>query len=115
LHPHLPDATNDSANSYLFGRRQAWFAFAMTLALMLFDYVDRHYNHGADTYPLAHNPVTSHYVSGPVRFPVDLRLYRRYEECTRWEAFVRQHFPDHPIPTKSKERARLHKEVDPSL
>src|SRR5882724_8508470 len=35
----------------------------------LFDYVDRHYNHGEDTYPLAHNPVTSHYVSGPVRFP----------------------------------------------
>ena len=45
----------------------------------LFDYVDRHYNHGDDTYPLAHNPVTSHYVSGPVRLPVDLRLYRRYE------------------------------------
>jgi len=38
----------------------------------LFEYVDRHYNHGDDTYPLAHNPVTSHYVSGPVRFPVDL-------------------------------------------
>jgi len=81
----------------------------------LFDYVDRHYNHGEDTYPLAHNPVTSHYVSGPVRFPVDLRLYRRYEECTRWEAFVHKRFPDRPIPTKSKERARLHKEVDPIL
>ena len=26
----------------------------------LFDYVDRHDNHGEDTYPLAHNPVTSH-------------------------------------------------------
>ena len=39
----------------------------------LFDYVDRHYNHGEDTYPLAHNPVTSYYVSGLVRFPVDLR------------------------------------------
>jgi len=81
----------------------------------LFDYVDRHYNHGEDTYPLAHNPVTSHYVSGPVRFPVDLRLYRRYEECTRWAEYVHKHFPDHPIPTKSKERARLHKEVDPIL
>jgi len=81
----------------------------------LFDYVDRHYNHGEDTYPLAHNPVTSHYVSGPVRFPVDLRLYRRYEECTRWEAFVHKHAPDRPIPTKSKDRARLHKEVDPLL
>ena len=45
----------------------------------LFDYVDRHYNHGEDTYPLAHNPVTSYYLSGTVRFPVDLRLYRRYE------------------------------------
>src|SRR5215813_5429543 len=81
----------------------------------LFDYVDRHYNHGDDTYPLAHNPVTSHYVSGPVRFPVDLRLYRRYEELTRWEEFVHKHFPDRPIPTQKKERARLHKTLDPVL
>jgi len=81
----------------------------------LFDYVDRHYNHGDDTYPLAHNPVTSHYVSGPVRFPVALRLYRRYEERTRWKAFVHKHFPDRPIPTQKKERARLHKVVDPIL
>ena len=44
----------------------------------LFEYVDHHYNHGDNTYPLAHNPITSHYVSGPVRFPVGLRLYRRY-------------------------------------
>jgi DDE superfamily endonuclease len=81
----------------------------------LFDYVDRHYNHGDNTYPLAHNPVTSHYVSGPVRFPVDLRVYRRYEECTRWEALVRQHVPDRPIPTHKKARARLQKAVDPVL
>jgi SRSO17 transposase len=81
----------------------------------LFDYVDRHYNHGDDTYPLAHNPVTSYYVSGPVRFPVDLRLYRRYEEVTRWEAFVQKHLPDRPIPTTKKARARFHKEVDPLL
>ena len=81
----------------------------------LFEYVDRHYNHGDDTYPRAHNPVTSHYVSGPVRFPVDLRLYRRYEECTRWKEFVHKHFPDRVIPTKKKERARFHKEVEPIL
>jgi len=81
----------------------------------LFDYVDRHYNHGDDTYPLAHNPVTSHYVSGPVRFPVDLRLYRRYEELTHWETFVQKHFPGRPMPTTRKDRARLHKEVDPVL
>lgn len=78
----------------------------------LFEYVDRHYNHGNDTYPLAHNPVTSHYVSGSVRFPLDLRLYRRYEECTRWETFVHKHFPDRVIPTKKKDRTRFHKDVD---
>jgi SRSO17 transposase len=36
----------------------------------LFDYVDRHYNHSDGTYPLAHNPVTSLYVSGAVRLPL---------------------------------------------
>lgn len=81
----------------------------------LFDYVDRHYNHGDTTYPLAHNPVTSHYVSGAVRFPLDLRVYRRYEELTQWEAFVHKHFAERPIPTTKKERARLHKAVDPVL
>ena len=29
------------ADGYLFGRGQAWFAFAMTIGLMVFDYVDR--------------------------------------------------------------------------
>ena len=81
----------------------------------LFDYVDRHYDHGDDTYPLAHNPVTSHDVSGPVRLPLDLRLYRRYEELPQWETFVRKHFPDRPIPPTKKERARLHKAVAPVL
>ena len=81
----------------------------------LFEYIDRHYNHGDGTYPLAHNPVTSHYVSGPVRSPVDLRLYRRYEEVTRWEEFVHKHFPDHEIPKRKKERTQLHKAVDSVL
>ena len=35
----------------------------------LFDDVDRHDHHGHRTYPLAHHPVTSVYVSGPVRSP----------------------------------------------
>src|SRR5919109_802578 len=81
----------------------------------LFDYVDRHYNHGDATYPLAHNPVTRHYVSGPVRFPLDLRLYRRYEELTHWEALVHKHFPEQSIPTTKQDRARLHKAVAPLL
>ena len=81
----------------------------------LFEYIDHHYNHGDNTYPLAHNPVTSHYVSGPVRFPVDLRLYRRYEEVTHWEEFVQKHFPGREIPKKKKERAQFHKAVDPTL
>jgi hypothetical protein len=81
----------------------------------LFEYVDRHYNHSDSTYPLAHNPVTSFYVSGPVRFPVGLRLYRRYEELTQWEAYVAKHFPDLQIPRDKKARNRLHKQVDPVL
>jgi hypothetical protein len=81
----------------------------------LFDYVDRHYNHSDGTYPLAHNPVTSFYVSGPVRFPVGLRLYRRYEELTQWEAAVAKYFPDLQIPIEKKARNRLHKRVDPIL
>jgi hypothetical protein len=81
----------------------------------LFEYVDCHYNHGDDTYPLAHNLVTSHYVSGAVRFPVDLRQYRRYEEVTQWEQCVQKHFPGREIPTHKKERTKFHKEVDLEL
>jgi len=58
----------------------------------LFEYVDRHYDHCDNRYPLAHNVVTSFYLSGAVRFPVDAQLYRRYEEITQWEAFVQQHW-----------------------
>jgi hypothetical protein len=124
--PWFQDRVNDRRLTYLLQQTQAVRDPKADGALILddtlcehvgslFDYVDRHYNHGDATYPLAHNPVTSHYVSGPVRFPVDLRLYRRYEEFTRWEAFVRLHFPARPIPPQKKERARLHKEVDPVL
>jgi len=81
----------------------------------LFEYVDRHYDHADAGYPIAHNPVTSHYVSGAVRFPVDLRLYRRYEEITRWEAFVLKHFPGTTLPKKKKERQKLHRGVDETL
>jgi SRSO17 transposase len=81
----------------------------------LFEYVDRHYDHGDDRYPIAHNPVTSYYVSGAVRFPVDLRLYRRYEELTQWETFVFKYFPITAIPQNKKERQKLHKQVDETL
>ena len=81
----------------------------------LFEYIDRHYNHSDHTYPLAHNVVTSHYLSDAVRFPVDIRLYRRYEEVTDWETFVKKHVPDRDIPRQKKARAKLHKEVDPVL
>ena len=81
----------------------------------LFEYVDRHYNHGDGNYPLAYNPVISHYVSEPVRFTLELRLYRRYEEVTRWEEFVHKHFPKCEIPKGKKERTKFHKEVDAIL
>jgi MFS transporter, Spinster family, sphingosine-1-phosphate transporter len=40
---HLPaeDSTTGSRDGYLISRGQAWFAFAMTIGLMIFDYVDR--------------------------------------------------------------------------
>ncbi len=124
--PWLQDRVNDRRVEYLLQQTQAVRGLKADAVLILddtlcehvgsvFDYVDRHYNHGDDTYPRAHNPVTSHYVSGPVRFPLDLRLYRRYEELTQWEVFVHKHFPDCAIPTTKKERARLHKAVDPVL
>src|SRR5919198_429743 len=81
----------------------------------LFDYSDRHYQHGDDPYPLAHNPVTSHDGSGPVRFPLDLRWSRRDEALTQWEAWVHKPFPERSRPTAQKDRARLHKAVDPVL
>ncbi len=81
----------------------------------LFEYVDRHYDHCDNRYPIAHNLVTSFYLSGAVRFPVDARLYRRYEEITQWEAFVQQHFPQREIPKEKKARQRLHKAVDETL
>jgi hypothetical protein len=81
----------------------------------LFDSVDRHANHGEDTSPLAHNPGTSHDGRGPVRFPVDLRLSRRYEERTPWEDCVRTHAPGRPLPTPKKARARLHQAVGPMV
>jgi SRSO17 transposase len=81
----------------------------------LFEYVDRHYDHCEGRYTLAHNLVTTHYLSGAVRFPLDVRLYRRYEEQTQWEAFVRKHFPEREIPTAKKARAQMHKQVDETL
>jgi SRSO17 transposase len=81
----------------------------------LFEYVDRHSDHCEGRYPLGHNLVTTHYLSGAVRFPLDVRRYRRYEEQTRWEEFVRKHFPERKIATVKKERNLLHKQVDESL
>jgi SRSO17 transposase len=81
----------------------------------MFEYVDRHYDHCEGRYPLGHNVVTTHYVSGAVRLPLDVRRSRRYEEQTRWEEFVRKHFPAQEIPTGKKPRTRLHKQVDETL
>lgn len=81
----------------------------------LFEYADKHYNHTDNTYPIAHNLVTSHFVSGAVRFPIDYRLYRRYEEFTEWEICVAKHFPNEVIPKKKKERASFRKRVESTL
>jgi hypothetical protein len=78
----------------------------------LFDDVDCHDNHRDGTSPLAHHPVTSLYVSGPVRVPLGLRLYRRDEELTQWEAAVAKPVPDLPIPREKNARNRLHQQLD---
>jgi DDE superfamily endonuclease len=79
----------------------------------LFAYVDRHDNHGDGTDPLAHHPVTSLQVSGPVRCPVGWRLYRRDEALTQGEMAVARHCPELKIPRERQARNRLHKQVDP--
>ena len=38
---HSIESTAGGPDDYLVTRSQAWFAFAMTFALMLFDYIDR--------------------------------------------------------------------------
>jgi SRSO17 transposase len=81
----------------------------------LFEYVERHYNHSDGRYPLAHNLVTSHYVSGAVRFPVNFEVYRRYETATEWEAFVQRYFPEQNIPKTASQRQVLHRQLDPQL
>src|SRR4029450_162332 len=40
FHPQA-NAPARAANDYPFGQRQAWFAFAMTIGLMMVDYLDR--------------------------------------------------------------------------
>ncbi|MDI9847313.1 MFS transporter [Rhodoblastus sp. 17X3] len=41
MHIQSADSGRAEPDSYLFGPRQAWFAYAMTISLMIFDYVDR--------------------------------------------------------------------------
>jgi hypothetical protein len=77
--------------------------------------VDRHDNHSDGTYPLAHHPVSSFSVSGPVRFPGGLRLSRRYEEWPQGEAAVAKHVPERKSPSENKARTRLHQQGDPAL
>ncbi|MGA9818425.1 MAG: hypothetical protein WBQ54_16040, partial [Pseudolabrys sp.] len=38
---HVSGAGRPNENDYLYGRGAAWFAFAMTIGLMVYDYVDR--------------------------------------------------------------------------
>jgi len=79
----------------------------------LFECINRHCNYSENSYPLAHNLVTSHFVSGAVRFPMDLRQYRRHEGTTQWEAFVHRRILEREIPKNKKECTKFHKEVNP--
>lgn len=124
--PWCEQAINDRRVEYMVEQTRAHMRPAKASCLILddtlcehvgslFEHVARHYDHCENRYPLAHNLVTSHFVSGAVRFPVDAREYRRYEEMTQWETFVRRHFPEREIPKETKARARFHREVDSVL
>jgi MFS transporter, Spinster family, sphingosine-1-phosphate transporter len=41
MNPHALETARGLPDDYLIGKRQAWFAFAMTIGLMLVDYIDR--------------------------------------------------------------------------
>jgi len=41
MNPHALDSKKGLPDEYLIGKGQAWFAFVMTIALMLVDYIDR--------------------------------------------------------------------------
>ena len=41
MQPQIAAPRTVASNSYLFGRGPAWFAYLMTIALMMFDYIDR--------------------------------------------------------------------------
>ena len=121
-----PDEVNEERLTYMLQqtRRQRLPARKSVLAIddtlcehvgNLFEHIDRHYNHGNNTYPLAHNLVTGYYVSGAVRFPTHGRLYRRNEEFTGWETFVKKHFPEAIIPTRRKARHAFKKQVAATL
>jgi SRSO17 transposase len=81
----------------------------------LFEHVERHYNHSTQTYPLAHNLVTSFYRSRDVHFPLHFQVYRRDESVTQWEDYVLKYFPDQVLPKTAHERAKIHKQLDPQL
>ncbi len=81
----------------------------------LFEYVDRHYDHCDGSYPLAHNLVTSHYLSGAMRMPIHAEIYQRDETVTQWEQFILKHFPDQEIPKTATQRTKVHKKCAPKL
>lgn len=81
----------------------------------LFEHIARHYDHCDGSYKLSQNPVTSHYVRGDISFPIDLRVYRSYDEVTDWEKHFRKNFPDVEIPKQSKERNKLKRKYEKQL
>ncbi|MBK8431905.1 MAG: hypothetical protein IPL28_11725 [Chloroflexi bacterium] len=80
----------------------------------MFEYVARHYHHAENRYPLSHNLVTSHYV-WPNSLSLDFLIYRRYEEQTRWEEFVKNCFQTARFQRPRRRANNFSKEVAPLL
>ena len=79
----------------------------------LFDDVARPDHHSDGPAPLAHHPLTSGSVRGPVRGPRGLRRSRREEALPPWEAAVATHVPALESPPHTQARHRLQTQVAP--
>jgi hypothetical protein len=80
-----------------------------------FGHMDHLDNSGDGPCPLAQHPGARFSVGSPGHFPMELRLHRRYEELTQWEAGAAKQFPDLERPTHKEAWNRLHQQVNPVL
>jgi hypothetical protein len=82
--PWEQERVNETRRAYRLGQTEAfqWKAARSCVSVddtlcehvgSVFESGDRHYEHCEGRYPVGHNLVTTHFLSGAVRFPLDVR------------------------------------------